>query len=169
MSEAFDEFENESGERPAASGSALSGLRARRQKAVEELHLDLPVQRLDPPVYVRFAPATQSQIEAITKRYSKSKDKDKTVTVNALILAHYCRGVFEVIDGEEVSVDESDRSGEWPRFDERLAELLGLESDRAVDVVRGLYLTDGDVIATAGKLADWSGYSIEELEERTGN
>jgi hypothetical protein len=174
MSESTSEHEHaatELGLRPAAAGSPLAGLRARREKAQQELFLDLQVPRLDPPVFVRFAPAVQSQIDRANKRHEKSKDADKNVIVNAVILAEACRGVFEVIDGEPVSVDDADRDGDWPRFDGQLADLLGLdgESVQAVDVVRGLYLTDGDIIATAAKLAEWSGYSLEDLEERQGN
>jgi hypothetical protein len=159
----------ERAERPAAPGSALSSLRARRQKAAEELHLDLAVPRLDPPVWVRFAPVEQGLIDRANKRHEKSKAQDKNVVINAVILADACRGVFEVIDGEEVSIDDNDRDGEWPRFDDQLADLLGVEAGKASDVVRALYLTDGDVIATATKLADWSGYSLADLEEREGN
>lgn len=159
----------ELGPRPAAPGSVLASLRDRREKARQELHLDLAVPRLDPPVYVRFAPVEQSQINRINKRHEKSKDKDRDVIINAVILAEACRGVFEVIDDEPVSVDPDARDGDWPRFDELLADMLGLDTDKASDVVRGLYLTDGDVIATATRLAEWSGYSIAELEEREGN
>lgn len=157
------------GPKPAAPSSPLASLRARREKAREELHLDLAVPRLDPPVFVRFAPVEQSQIARINKRHEKSKDKDRDVIVNAVILAEACRGVFEVVDDDPVSIDAADRDGDWPRFDEQLAGLLGLDTDKASDVARGLYLTDGDVIATASRLAEWSGYSMSDLEEREGN
>jgi hypothetical protein len=153
-------------QRPAAVGSPLASLRARREKAVTGLHLDLAVQRLDPPVYVRYRPVTQAEIDQSSKLFDKSKDADKNVKANAATLAKACLGVFEVIDGVEVSVDPADRHGSWPRFDQQLGDLLGLETNRAADIVRGLYLTDGDVIATATKLADWSGYSLSGLEER---
>lgn len=156
-------------ERPAAAGSQLASLRDRRAAAAKQLYLDLPVPRLEPEVFVRFAPVEQAQIDRINKRHEKSKDREKTVKINAVVLAEACRGIFEVIDEQEVSIDPADREGDWPRFDEKLADLLGLDSTGAVDVVRGLYLTDGDVIATATKLADWSGYSITDLEEREGN
>lgn len=164
-----DPTTSEPGPRPAAAGSPLSSLRARREDAKKGLHLDVAVPRLDPPVYVRFAPATQAQIDRAAKRHEKSKDADKSVITNAVILAEACQGVFEVIDGEAVSVDHRDRDGEWPCFDDRLAELLGVDASKAVDVVRALYLTDGDVIKVASQLAEWSGYSAEDLEEYSGN
>lgn len=154
--------------RPAADSSVLTSLRDRRQAALAEAHLDLAVPRLDPPVYVRFKPIDDSRFNALMKRFEKYKGNDRNVVHNASILAECCLGVFEVIDGEKVSIDPADRDGDWPRFDPQLAQLLGQDLEpRAADVVRGLYVTDGDVIATAGKLAEWSGYSLADLEELT--
>lgn len=158
------------GQLDAAPTSRLTSLRQRRQNAVKELHTDLEVPRLDPPVYVRFRPVTQAETENVNKRFAKSKDKDKTVLINAVLLAQACKGVYEIIDGEEVSVDQDDRHGDWPKFDDHLAGLLGLkDAASAADVVRGLYLTDPDVISTAVKLAEWSGFNLEAIEERQGN
>lgn len=157
---------------PAAAGSPLSGLRARRDAARQTLHKDLAVPRYDPPVFVRFRPLTQAEVDAAQKTHEKSKDPERTVVVNAGLLAKACLGVFELDgQGREVSVLPDDRDGDWPRFDERLAELVcdGPET-RASAIVRALYLTDGDLIATAGVLTEWSGYGTEGLErEQQGN
>lgn len=163
------------GETPAAPGSMLASLRERRAKAKEELFLDLPVPRYDPPLYVRFKPLDQSALVAGQKLIDAGKkDREVVTKVNAGYLAGACLGLFEVADGEKVSIDPDDRStdpGEWPTFGPRVAELLGEPGlARAVDVVRSLYLTDGDIIATAGELAVWSGYTGEKLEaEFEGN
>lgn len=157
----------ELGEVPAAAGSALSSLRDRREKARQELFKDLPIPRLDPPVYVRFRPLKGTEIATAQKRGQNSADKEAVVNVNAGLIAAACRGVFEVIDGAPVSIDPDDRHGDWPLFGERLAELLGLRTNRAAEVVRGLYLTDGDIIATVGELVDWSGYTTEVLDRET--
>jgi hypothetical protein len=161
----FDTEETETpGLAPAADGSTLASLRARREKAIEKLHLDLEVPRLDPQVFVRFKPVSQERLNAANKQAGKSSDKDAEVIANAGILAWACLGVFEVIDGEEVSIDVDDREGEWPKFDKRLAGLLGVRAGKASEVVRGLYLTDGDIISTVGKLGVWSGYATDQLE-----
>lgn len=155
----------------AAEGSVLSSLRARRRKSVENLHFDLEVPRYDPPVYVRFKPVSQQKVEDTYRRTEKRKGQDRTVVTNAIILAEACLGVFEVIDGREVSVDPDDRDGEWPKFDERLGKLLTSIEDgerppsRASDVVRKLYLTDGDIISTSQDLSYRSGYAQEQLEK----
>lgn len=161
-------------ERPAASSSPLADIRARRAEAVKQLHVDLLVPRYGIPLYVRYKPAPEHRVNAINKANEKSKDPERNIVANAAILADCCLGVFAVVqrDGQEVkvSVDDTDPDGEWPKFDSRLAEALGFpDITRASDVVRKLYLTDGDVLATATKLADWSGYSLTGVEEREGN
>lgn len=176
--------EHDTGERAAAPTSALTNLRQRREKAVKRLWVDLKVPRLDddggPPVYVRYKPAPEHRVEAINKQNEKSKDREKNVIANASVLADCCLGVFAVIGHEpdddgvdqpiRVSIDDEDPHGEWPRFDEHLAQILGVpDAVRADQVVRGLYLTDGDILSTATKLAQWSGYSLNDVEELEGN
>lgn len=162
-----------SGDRPAAAGSPMASLRARREALTKRLHVDLQVPRYeDPAVFVRYRPLTQAEIDAAMGRHEKSKDPDKTATVNAALLAAACVGVFQVgADGREASVIVDNLDGEWPRFDERLAAELGLpDATTAATVVRALYFTDGDVIAAASALTAWSGYSQEKLErEHEGN
>lgn len=159
----------EPGLTPAAEGSVLADLRTRRERAKAALTTDLEVPRLDPPVYVRFKPPTQARIDAANQRARNGNDKDATVLANAIVIADSCVGVFEIIDGEKVSVDPTDRDGTWPLFDKRLARLLGVPAGRAADVVRALYLTDGDVLSTSAKLAEWSGFATEQLELDEGN
>lgn len=160
----------------AAEGSALSSLRQRRKEVKSRLFFDLEVPRYDPPIYVRYKPVSQQKIEDTYKRTDKLRGENRTVTTNAIILAEACVGVFEIIDGERVSVDPEDRGGEWPKFEKRLGELLTDIEDgerpptKGSEVVRKLFFTDGDIIATAQDLATKSGYAQEQLElEPEGN
>jgi hypothetical protein len=166
-----------------------TGLRDRRQKAVDSLFLERQVPRLDPPVFVRFKPLEGHRVDAINKAASKSKDPERSVVGNARALAESCVGIYEKIDGQIVSVDPTDERvveipddpkaplpaipDDWPKFDATLAALLGMANPAtvtAVQVVRELYLTDGDVTSEAGELTAWSGYAGEEaLEEYSGN
>lgn len=166
MSDGFDdELEPETvEEQPAAEGSVLATLRERREAAKQKLTKDLAVPRLDPPVYVRFKPLATRRLNAANKQAAASSDKDAEVIANAGILAEACVGVFQVIDGAEVSIDDSNLDGEWPRFDKRLAALLGVKAGKASEVVRALYLTDGDIISTVNDLGVWSGFAREQLE-----
>lgn len=154
---------------PAAPTSPLASLRERRQKSVDTLFIDLEVPRYDPPLFVRFGPISDERIELINKQHAKSKDKARNVNANAVALAESCLGVFEKVDGERVSVDPENRSSdpaEWLRFDKQLGALLGdPDTVTAAEVVRLLYLTDGDVLATAAKVTEWSGFSLAGIEE----
>ena len=167
-----DEYTDETaaGQVTAAPGSPLASLRDRRSKARNDLFLDLPVPRYDPPIFVRFKPLEQTKIAAGQKEIDvRKKDRDVLLRVNAGFIATACLGVFEVVDGEKVSVDPDTRSTDpedWPKFGPELAALLGEEdTDRAVEVVQALYLTDGDILATAAEIAAWSGYSGEQLDQ----
>lgn len=155
-----------------ATRTVRRGLRDRRDKAVQTLSLDRRVPRLDPPVFVRFKPLTGARIEQINKAAEKSKDPDASTIGNATALADACVGIFEVVDGRKVSIDPDGAEDDWPRFDARLAGLLGLPEGitSASTIVRALYLTDGDITSEAGAVTAWSGFAGEEaLEEFAGN
>lgn len=154
---------------PAADSSALAALRARRRKPLEALYIDLVIPRYDPPIYVRYAPITQTRLEEISSKTEKSKERDRTALGNATVLAETCIGLFELdSEGEAVSIDPANptsSSGDWVKFDDRLVELFELDkAPRAAEVVRQMYLTDGDVAATVVKLGEFSGYSETDLE-----
>jgi hypothetical protein len=162
------------GNHPAAPQSQLASLRARREKAAQKLWIDLPVPRYDPPVYVRFKPVQQAQIDAANKAIAASTSKDRILVANANVLSWACLGVYVIQDGREVSpVDGGD---ELPRFDQELAAALGNPTAKTtVEVMRGvlneqnereggLYLTDGDVVATADAVHGFSGFRTEQYE-----
>lgn len=148
---------------PAAPGSALAGLRERREKAVKALYLDLQVPRLDPPVYVRYGPLPKPIIDQANKQIVDGKAEDREVVAKAVALSHVCLGVFGLVDGKPEGSPNT-----WPKFDPQLAELLGLPSDcGAVQVVRSLYLTDGDILAALAEVSEWSAQSERRISEET--
>lgn len=135
--------------------TGLARLAEARKAALEQLHLDMQVPRLDPPVFVRVRPITTPEVTAITKRFRGNKTPESTVMHNAAIIAEACLGVFGTDDDGKPVEDPS----EWPKFDEELADILGLEgASSAVEVVRALYLTDGDVTSAAERIVKWSGF-----------
>lgn len=141
---------------PAASGSPLARLRAEREGMRDKLTIDLRVPRYDFPLFVRYGPVKQSRVEKLEKKFRGKEDE--TVLTNAAILAEVCQGLFFYDEaGEPVGIDE-DNPTEWPRFDEHLAELLGIASGSAADMVRAVYGTDGDVNSTALRVMRHSGY-----------
>jgi len=166
----FDEpsVDEHEGEVSAAPASGLAALRAQRAKIKESLHLDLKVPRYeDPAVYVRYRPMNAGQMKRILEKAKSSKHPDAVALANATILAECTVGVFE-LDAKGKPIGEPDQ---WLQFGPELAEYLGEpELKRAADVVRSLFFTDGDIIATAGRLTEWSGFAkAEAVEEYEGN
>lgn len=160
------------GEAKGAPGSGLDQLRGKRRKAVQDLHTDQVVPRSEDlfgtRVIVRYRPCTDAERKRVEKRFGKSKSDEADVQANAVLLATCAMGVF--------TDHERDDPESWMKFDQDLAALI-LDSDEegakvktAADVVRLLYVTDGDVAATAAKILEFSGYTFDELEDAsTGN
>lgn len=146
--------------------TALAALKARRESGREQRHLDLRVPGMEPPLYVRYGPIPKGVAESITEKWRTRKDRDRTVKREAQLLTEACRGLFEIVDGEKVSIDPDDRHGEWPRFDENLARLIGSSEVSAVGLLREVYEEDGDIIAASTRYAAWWERTTEELAEQ---
>lgn len=165
----------------------LAQLKAQRAALRDNLHIDLKVPRWTPPleIYVRYQPVDNARFESIIERRSK-QGQGWSIWANADVLASSCLGVYAVIDGDTSKKfsladpdegDEWDEAGQaaqlakpWTRFDRKLGETLGVEAFKldandASIICRELYLTDGDLLAAASKLMEWSGLSAEKLEE----
>lgn len=172
----------ESHDAPEAPPTTLRGrLRDRRQRAVDNLFTDRDVPRM-PGVVVRFGQLPGGMVEKINRDAEKSKNPDRYIIGAAVGLVHTCLGVYDVTTDEAlattstkdgrflVSIDVDNPDLDPPKFDERLAGLLGLQTKDAVTVVRGFYLTDGDVTSESNAVTTWSGYvGDQELEDFEGN
>lgn len=165
------------GDRPAAAGSVLADLRARRTKLVKALFIDLKVPRWDddggPSIWVRYKPSDPGKIDDINGKRDearKTEGKDWYVNANADILIDSCIGVFAKDGDATYSLKPDDPTGPWTTFDTDLAVSLGLDAKGARDAVKALYLTNGDLIGAALRLNSWSGEaSITADEEFSGN
>lgn len=178
MTETTSPLSPESTDAAEAAPSTLRGrLRERREAVVAKLYVDRDVPRL-PGVVVRFAPIPGAVIEQINRRTEKSKDPERFVLGAASSLSHAVLGVFDVTDDEDasiastkdgrhlISIDADHPNDPAPKFDARLAKLLGLpETATAIQVVRGFYLTDGDIVSESNEVTMWSGYAGEEADE----
>jgi hypothetical protein len=155
-------------EQPKRPSTAILSLKARRDKIKESLYIDLQVPRWeDPEIFVRFGPIDSVRSEQAIERRRKSNTKEFGLLANADILAQCCIGVYACLDGDhdtKYSLNPDDPEGPWTRFDPDLARNLGLITDAAVDVVRALYYTDGDLIQAATTLVDWSGKTNAQLD-----
>lgn len=159
---------NFSEEQPKRPSTAILSLKARREKIKENLYIDLQVPRWeDPEIFVRFGPIDSVRSEQAIERRRKTNSKEFGILANADILAQSCIGVYACLDGNretKYSLNPDTPEGAWTKFDPILARNLGLITDSAVDVVRALYYTDGDLIQAATTLVDWSGKTNAQLE-----
>lgn len=143
--------------------SILDQLGARREQIVTGELLDLPVPRwTDPEIWVRYRPAEHPVIRNLQTKAEKAPNKERFSTEfnsNADLLIKYCVGVFAKVDGQEYSLRPGDHKGDLTTFDHDLAANLGLhEGATARQTLKALFITDGDVVAHAQRLIDWSGY-----------
>jgi hypothetical protein len=152
----------------AAEETPLISLKNRRTEIVNEMYIDLQVPRwTEPEMYVRFKPISAVKLSNAIDRRRKQKSDDWSLLANADMLVDACIGVYAKVDGfdRKLSLRHDDHDGEWTKFDPDLAKALGVEADRAVDVCRALYLTEGDLIDTANRVFRWSGIANEEADE----
>jgi len=153
-----------------AEPRAILSLKARRAELAEKLWIDLRVPRwTEPAVFVRYAPINTVQVDkAVAKRQNKKTD-DWSLLANADILINACLGVYATLDGnsdEKYSLVPGNEHAPWTKFDQDLGRALGLDqhASQATDVVKELYLTDGDLIAAANQVFEFSGVSNEKVD-----
>lgn len=164
-----DEYDDEATEdTPAASSSLLAGLRGRREQALQHLHFDYPVPKME-PLHVRYRPCTADEVEAAHKLAKKNKHRgDGDLIGQASVLVKCCLGIFDTSPAGDPVQDPDD----WLTFGPELADALGMDvhNPRAIDVVRKLYVREGDITSAFSQLVVDSGWKLEELEETlTGN
>lgn len=153
----------------------LFDLKAKRENLVENLYLDLKVPRwIEPEIWVRYHPLPAPQLEKQLRARSESSDDESTLNLHADILAMACEGIYATLPGhpgDKFSLRLGDEYGRWTKFDPDIAEnLLGVASNvskklEASFVARKLYLTDGDLIAAANEIAEWSSQESERADK----
>lgn len=153
--------------------SRLGDLKERRQAILESAVLDRKVPRWnDPEVWVRYKPIDHSVIRAGFARIDSAppaKKGEVEVNANADLLIRACVGVYaklpDVDPEAEFSLRPDDPEGEPTRFDPDLATCLGLpDKATAREVVKKLFITEGDIIAHAKAVAEFSGYTEDETD-----
>ena len=158
------------GEEPQADSSlsVLGQLKKRREEVKQGEHIDLPVPRWDSPrIVVRYGPVNHESFKKLSAQVNRATEKSQArveVDGNCDILIQACRGVFAVVNGERYSLRQGDHEGEWTKFDPDLAENLGC-GNSAREVVKALYITEGDILSTASKIAEFSGYKEQEADD----
>lgn len=150
--------------------SLLGSLKERRQQVLEEQELRLPVPRwTNPEIVVKYKPVDHSLIRKTQDRVEGIKDKTKKfaaeVDGNADLLIKGCVAVVAIVDGREYSLKPGEPHGDPTVFDPDLAENLGL-GDRvtAREIVKALFIVEGDIMSASQALVQFSGYRETEAD-----
>lgn len=157
--------------------SVLGHLKDRRQEiaSAQVLHRKVP-RWTDPEIWVMyqpvdFDPADKARREADKVQGPAQSTAILLANVDCLILA--CVGVYAILPDDEerthLSLRPNEPNGELTKFDKELAVALGLNSQAtARQVVRTLFITEGDILNHAGELAKFSGYAGGEVDVQLG-
>lgn len=152
--------------------SILGQLGKRRQEILDKEFLDLEVPRWkDPQIIIRYRPVPNEHFVRASDKIERAQPKDRpklTVDVNTDVLIRGCVAVIARIgDGNDYSLRPGDPHGEPTSFDRDLAENLGLpDGATARQVVKELFLVDGDIMSHATALAQFSGYKEAEADDK---
>lgn len=165
------------GEEPVRNTPMFS-LKARRAEIVNNLYTDLRVPRYsDPEIYVRYAPVDAVKMGQSWDRRSKQKDDtgkvpdDWGIRANADVLIASCQGLYAKFSDspdEFLSLRENDPYGQWTKFDQDLAQAMGIDlptKDPVATLVRKVYLTDGDLGEAVDRLMKFSNISANQADE----
>lgn len=148
--------------------SMLGQLKDRREEVLAEQVHHLPVPRwTNPQIVVKYRPVEHGYIRKAQERVQNAtpaKRSEVEVEANADILIRGCLAVVAVVDGAEYSLRLDDPTGEPTRFDAELAANLGCKPS-AREVVKALFIAEGDIISAAGSVALFSGYKEAEATE----
>ena len=148
---------------------ALQSIANKRKLLKKNLFIDLQVPRWnDPEIFVRYRPVESTVTEAAIEKRRESQDAvpEWLLLANADILVLACDGVYACLDGDHTvkySLRAGDPEGSWTKFDPDLGAALEVPIPTANDVVRALYLTDGDLIAAANRVVEWSSLKGAEV------
>src|SRR5664279_5425194 len=140
-------------------GSQLATLLARRQQIADEQILKLRIPRWDTPeIVVSYRPVDPTEFAKSLKGLEGLKDPaeiaEASLDRNADLLIWSCLGI-----------DAKNPDAHWDGFDDTLAEALGIELPTARKTCRQLFVTGGDLLATASKLCEWSGIANQQVAE----
>jgi len=151
----------------------LLSLKKRREQIVNDLYIDIKVPRWDnPELYLRFKPVSATKLGHTIEKYQAKAKADKNTDwsflANAEMLLDACIGVYAVMNGDKdnkLSLRPNEPHSPWTRFDEAMADALGIEAARATDVVVATFFAEGDLIETANRLFRWSNIANNEADE----
>jgi hypothetical protein len=143
--------------------SRLERLRERRRAAREDRDpLDLPIPGYGDELIARYRVLDYDELQKLQKRggeMARSGDKEAGLKVTIDTIAQACVGIFLAEeDGSLRPLNEVDPSyGDEPvRYDERLAEVVGIDAEGKVRIlIRRAFPSDLSIIAHLERIDSW--------------
>ena len=156
--------------RPEEGVSVLDAVRKRREALAHDRFYDLDVPGYNGCLVLRCGPIDAKKLGQVRERLTRAGGGAVLdFSFNADIIIDSCREVLARRRPEDV-LESIDPNGDEPvRIDARLAELFGVETNRARDLLRVLYegAPSPEVAVERAQidLYQWSAGAEEELEE----
>lgn len=162
-----------------APRTPMFDLKTRAREIREGLHLSLQVPRWkQPDVFVKFKPVASEEFATAQGKRERDGGPSWVLLSYCDAIADSCEEVYFChpddthlphAERQKFSLADGDPYGPKTRFDSKLADALGLiiapdDPNKIATIVRGLYLTDGDIISAAGDLLDWSSRASVKAE-----
>ncbi len=158
---------------PELTPTGVIGMLAqRRQEIVNEQVLSYPISRwTSPRLVAHFRPIEHKFLKRgaeTQERVNKDHDADRSAATeldtNADVLINACIDIVAVLpDGTEVGVGPNGRK---TQFDMDMAIALGMPENAGTRAVcKAVFITDGDLLAAAKRLGEWSGYREQSVDE----
>lgn len=163
-----------------ASISILKNLRDRREEiAVAQVLSERVPRWSDPEIWVDYKPVDFNAVDKVRREGSTKvtgeAESEMIFLANVDALIAGCIAVYAVLPDDDAtpktkySLKAGDPTGALTKFDRDLGVNLGLnESCTARQVVRALFIADGDVLTHANKLNAFSGYAGQEANRLVG-
>lgn len=155
--ELIDDFDDvpEADAQPSGLQSIRDQIRAERDELKTETTLDLVVPGYE-MIGVRYRGIPARELDQFAKRLSKSKEGMRTATD---VLIRCCDSILVRPNGDDALEPLEDDQGDYLKFDQRLADFLGIEASSAREIVTQLFSPDGvQTLATfehANAVMEW--------------
>lgn len=168
-----EEFETPRTPAPAAKAvSPLDRLKERRRKAQEERDpLDLDIPGYGGELVARYRVLSFEEMEKLQERGGKMAqvaDKEAELKITMDTIAAACVGIFLREDDKLRPLNEVDaKFGDEPvRYDERLAEAVGVDSEGKVRVlIRRMFPTELSILAHLQRISNWM-EGVNDVDDR---
>lgn len=153
----------------APVGSPLASLREKAAQARSAAVNKVPVPRMD-PIVLHLRPVKAEELTDIYERRKKAPVKEQMLLVSCDILVACCTGIYEQGPAGEDGQPTYSASGQYlqaPPGAPLTFATLGMAEDgtKAVDEVKALFVTDGDLISASEGHVLWSGFKSALLSQ----